>query len=104
MLLKAGRQNPFIEGLWKHLPADVGQERAPEGATVDLGQLLPANHGYYAFTGSLTTPPCSEDVSWFVLKTPMEISKSEEAVFANKYANNARPVQPLNGRSLRVSK
>ena len=37
VLLKAGRQNPFIEGLWKHLPADVGQERAPEGATVDLG-------------------------------------------------------------------
>jgi len=104
VLLKRGRQNPFIEGLWKHLPADVGQERAPEGATVDLGQLLPANHGYYAFTGSLTTPPCSEDVSWFVLKTPMEISKSEEAVFANKYANNARPVQPLNGRSLRVTK
>jgi carbonic anhydrase len=104
VLLKSGHQNPFIEALWKDLPADEGQEHAPQGARVDLGQLLPANRGYYTFTGSLTTPPCSEDVTWFVLKQPVEISKPEQAAFATKYAHNARPVQPLNGRAVQASK
>ena len=104
VLLKTGRDNPFIEALWKDLPADVGQEHAPEGKSVDLHELLPANRGYYTFTGSLTTPPCSEDVTWFVLKQPVEISKSEESAFAKKYAHNARPVQPLNGRAVQASR
>jgi len=90
--------------LWKDLPADVGQEHAPEGKTVDLRQLLPANRGYYTFTGSLTTPPCSEDVTWFVLKQPVEISKPEEARFTTRYTHNARPVQPLNGRAVQATR
>ena len=104
VLLKTGRDNPFIEALWKNLPADVDQEHAPQGATVDLRQLLPADHGYYTFSGSLTTPPCSEDVTWFVLKKPVEISKPEEAAFATKYAHNARPVQPLHGRAVQATR
>ncbi len=84
VLLKTGHENPFIETLWKNLPADVGQEHAPEGATVELTQLLPANRAYYTFT--------------------VEISKPEEAAFAAKHAHNARPVQPLNGRSVQVSR
>jgi len=103
VLLKTGHENPFIEALWKYLPADVGQEHA-EGATVDLRQLLPADRGYYTFAGSLTTPPCSEEVTWLVLKNPVEISKPEEAAFKAKYAHNARPVQPLNGRVVQVSR
>jgi len=104
VLLKRGHQNPFIEAVWKNLPLDVEQEHVPEGATVDVSQLLPANRAYYTFTGSLTTPPCSEDVTWFVLKTPAEITKPEEAAFAAKYPNNARPVQPLNGRVVQASR
>jgi carbonic anhydrase len=104
VLLKTGQANPFIEALWKDLPADVGQEHRREGATVDLRQLLPADRGYYAFTGSLTTPPCSEEVAWLVLKQPVEISKPEEAAFAAKYAHNARPIQPLNGRTVQISR
>jgi carbonic anhydrase len=104
VLLKTGHQNPFIEALWKDLPSEVGQEHAPQGASVDLRQFLPANRGYYRFSGSLTTPPCSEDVTWFVLKQAMEISKPEETAFATKYAHNARPVQPLNGRAVQASR
>jgi carbonic anhydrase len=104
VLLKTGHPNPFIEALWKYLPADVGQEHPADGATVDLRQLLPADRGYYTFAGSLTTPPCSEEVTWLVLKNPVEISKPEEAAFKAKYAHNARPVQPLNGRLVQVSR
>ena len=71
---------------------------------LDLRNLLPAQRGYYRFTGSLTTPPCSEDVTWLVLKTPVQISQAEQAAFAAKHAHNARPVQPLNGRTVEVSR
>jgi carbonic anhydrase len=104
VLLKTGRVNPFIEALWKNMPADVEKEHVPEGAAVDLNHLLPADRGYYTFSGSLTTPPCSEDVTWFVLKHQAEISKLEEQVFAAKYAHNARPVQPLNGRTIQATR
>ena len=82
----------------------MGQEHTPTGMLVDLNRLLPSDRGYYTFTGSLTTPPCSEDVTWFVLKQPVEISKPEESAFAKRYAHNARPVQPLNGRSVLMSR
>jgi carbonic anhydrase len=46
VVFKLGQANPFIEALWKNLPPDVGREHAPEGARMDLNQLLPASHGY----------------------------------------------------------
>jgi carbonic anhydrase len=103
VLLKSGSENLFVEDLWKDMPADVEEEHASK-STVDLLRLLPAKRGYYTFPGSLTTPPCSEDVTWFVLKQPVTISEAELATFAKKYSHNARPVQPLNGRAVQASK
>jgi carbonic anhydrase len=65
--------------------------------------LLPTDRNYYTFDGSLTTPPCSEGVEWFVLKTPIEISIGQIATFAKFYPMNARPIQPMNGREVRES-
>ena len=56
--------------------------------------------GYYAYSGSLTTPPCSEGVRWLVLKTPSLVSIRELEIFAARYPNNARPIQPRNGRQV----
>ena len=55
-------------------------------------------------TGSLTTPPCTEGVTWLVLKSPSQISKDQVAAFAKKYPHNARPVQPLNGRVVQATR
>ncbi|HTN51085.1 MAG TPA: carbonic anhydrase family protein [Anaeromyxobacter sp.] len=104
VLFADGKANPFLEGVWKHLPAEEGKEEAPAGVTVDASSLLPASHGYYTFAGSLTTPPCTEGVTWFVLKTSVPISKDQVAAFAKKYPHNARPVQPLNGRLVQATK
>ncbi len=61
--------------------------------------ILPADTAhYYHFTGSLTTPPCSENVQWYVLKEPASASKEQIAAFRKYYVANYRPVQPLNGR------
>ncbi len=70
---------------------------------IDIGKLLPAAQGYYNFAGSLTTPPCSEEVNWFVLKTPVEMSDAQLKRFAHVYKHNARPIQPLNGRTVQES-
>jgi carbonic anhydrase len=103
VLLEEGAANPFLEKVWKHLPAKEGREDAPAGVSVDLAGLLPAARGYYTFAGSLTTPPCSEGVTWFVLKTPVTVSPAAVAAFAKRYPDNARPLQPLNGRVIQVS-
>ena len=71
---------------------------------INATSLLPATLGYYAYSGSLTTPPCSEGVRWLVLKTPSLISTRDVAIFAARYPNNARPIQPRNGRSVLSSK
>jgi len=104
VLLKVGAPSRLIDTLWKNLPSEKEQERDVQGVQVNAADLLPAStSAYYTFTGSLTTPPCSEGVTWFVLKAPTSISKDEAARFARLYPSNARPTQPVNKREIRVS-
>jgi len=65
--------------------------------------LLPGDTAYYKYMGSLTAPPCSEGVTWYVLKTPLDISPEEIHVFAKLYPHDVRPLQPLNGRVVKES-
>jgi carbonic anhydrase len=104
VLLKSGASNAFLASIWKNFPAE--KEKSIENASVSVNaeDLLPSDHAYYTFLGSLTTPPCSEGVTWYVLKTPAELSSEQVAAFAKVYPMNARPVQPLNGRELLTSK
>ena len=60
--------------------------------------------GYYTFQGSLTTPPCSEEVRWLVLKHPVKIAGKEITAFGKLYPMNARPTQPLNGRLVEATR
>jgi carbonic anhydrase len=86
------------------LPKEKGEEVTVEGVSVNAADLLPVDRGYYTFIGSLTTPPCTEPVTWFVLKTPEEISSGEVEVFAKLYPHDTRPTQKLEGRVIRESK
>ena len=74
------------------------------GNTVNMGKFLPVHHGYYTFDGSLTTPPCTENVRWFVLKTPVHASGAQLKEFKARYGHNNRPTQPLNGRVIEETK
>ena len=103
VLLDQGGANPTINTVWKNLPKQKEKEISVK-ATVDAAALLPGDKGYYTFQGSLTTPPCSEGVRWFVLKTPVKIAESEIAAFGKLYPMNARPTQPLNGRALQATR
>ncbi|MGQ3052212.1 MAG: carbonic anhydrase [Roseateles sp.] len=102
-LIQPGQANPGFESVLAHMPAHAGETLTVDGLALDLAALLPADRGYYDFDGSLTTPPCSEHVHWLVLKQPVTVSPAAIRRFRALYAANARPVQPLNGRVVRVS-
>jgi carbonic anhydrase len=104
VLLTNGVANPFINTLWQNLPKEKEVETAVDSVSINIADLLPKDRAYYTFNGSLTTPPCSEGVTWFVLKHPSSISADQVARFARSYPMNARPVQPLDGREIRASK
>jgi carbonic anhydrase len=103
VLLKAGSANATIQQLWDHMPKIEGKEEEIAGVEVNPGGLLPHDTSYFTYMGSLTAPPCSEGVTWFVLKTPVEISAEEINAFAKLYPHDVRPLQPLNGRVVKES-
>jgi carbonic anhydrase len=90
--------------LWKDLPKEKEKIEVEKDVQIDADGLLPADHSYYTFSGSLTTPPCSEDVTWFVLKHPVSVSAAEIEQFSKLYRNDARPTQPVYGRVVLESK
>ena len=102
VLLAAGRANSLISLLWEHLPK-AKETETTANLKIDLADLLPPNLAYYTYRGSLTTPPCSEGVTWFVLRDPMSVSQDQIDRFSKLYPMNARPVQPLNGRQVRAT-
>ena len=104
VLLARGKANPLIKTLWANLPKVKETESVLEAVRVNAADLLPKSKAYYTFAGSLTTPPCSEDVTWFVMRHPTSISTDELTRFAKFYPMNARPTQALNGREVSASK
>jgi carbonic anhydrase len=100
VLIEKGSEHPVIQTLWNYMPLKVGMSSAPPNAIIDLTKLLPEKHGYYTFRGSLTTPPCSENVRWVVMKNPIQISQQQIDLFVSHYPYNARPVQPANDRRI----
>ena len=104
VLLDSGGASALIDSTWKNLPKEKEKEALVQNVTIDASDLLPRSRGYYTFQGSLTTPPCSEDVTWLVLKTPVKIAANEIAAFGKIYPTNARPTQPVNGRDIRATR
>ncbi|MDD5250921.1 MAG: carbonic anhydrase family protein [Rhodocyclaceae bacterium] len=103
--LEKGSENPLIQAIWNNLPLDQDQEVAPSWV-IDPNLLLPPpeRRAYYTYMGSLTTPPCTEDVLWMVFKQPVQVSPQQIGIFSRLYNNNARPVQPSNGRLIKENR
>ena len=104
VLIHAGEPNAFLKQVFDHFPPKGTPETKVADATVSLGDFLPQKHGYYTYDGSLTTPPCSEHVRWFVLKSPVQASATQVQQFAARYPHDARPVQPLNDRTVAATR
>ena len=100
VFLKKGNTNPLIDLVWQNLLPEREKAVDVSGVTLNAKGLLPADRGYYTFSGSLTTPPCSEGVTWYVMKNPVALSEAQVAAFAKLYPRNARPIQASNDRKI----
>jgi len=98
-----GKENPVIKTLWEHVP-EPGKEQKVEALKVNAMDLLPADHGYYSFRGSLTQPLCNEGVAWFLMQNAIEMSEGQIAEYKKYYHDSARPLQPVNARPVIQSK
>ncbi|MDP1526732.1 MAG: carbonic anhydrase family protein [Rhodocyclaceae bacterium] len=101
VLMEKGMEHPIIQTLWNYMPLEVGMESQPPDVLIDLNRLLPEKRDYYTYMGSLTTPPCTENVLWMVFKTPVPVSPEQIGIFSRLYPNNARPVQPTHDRLIK---
>jgi carbonic anhydrase len=101
VLLDPGVANTLINKVWTYMPLDTSDRVRLPGGIIDMNELLPKDRRYYQFIGSLTTPPCTEGVLWMVMKQPTALSREQIRLFQQLFPNNARPVQPINGRAVR---
>jgi len=104
ILFKAGAPNPLLETLWRNIPSEKGKTVESSAVSVNIKDLLPSQHGYYTYRGSLTTPPCTEGVTWYVLKSTTSLSNEQLAAFGKVYSHNNRPTQKLAQREVLESK
>ena len=98
VLLQEGNENPGIKTLWSYAPPKEGPEVAPDNVAFNPNNLLPREMEFFHYDGSLTTPPCTEKVKFFILKSQVNISKDQITQFPFKM--NARPIQALNDRKI----
>jgi carbonic anhydrase len=97
-----GRPNATLATLWQHLPKTAGTT-AKITDMVNPGGLLPADRGYWTYTGSLTAPPCTEGVRWFVFEEDLSVSRDQWRAFAAIYKVNSRPLQDTHGRRIEAN-
>ncbi|MCL7706733.1 carbonic anhydrase family protein, partial [Enterobacter kobei] len=98
VMFDKGAANPELDKLWSVMPQQAEQNISIK-QDLNLNKLLPVNKTYWRFSGSLTTPPCSEGVTWIVLKHPLTLSAEQLEKFTHTmHHDNNRPVQALHGR------
>lgn len=102
VLLERGKANPMIQSVWNNLPLEKQMTVSPS-IVLDVNEILPEQREYFTYMGSLTTPPCTEDVLWLVMKQPMTASPQQMALFSRLYPLNSRPVQASHGRMIKES-
>jgi len=103
VILQEGEDNKALEIVWKHLPAKEAPEKSV-GEQVNALDFLPDDQTTFRYIGSLTMPPCTEGVGWFVMATPVYISAQQLAAFRAIFNSNNRPVQALQNHQVVTDK
>lgn len=98
VLLKQGAENATIKKLWSELPKEENEKKTVAALTINAKGFLPKRTSYWHYEGSLTTPPCSETVNWFVMKDAVTVSEDQIKTFTTLFPNNARPALPVGRR------
>jgi len=101
VLFKACEENNTISQLWRKLPSKAGKKNKLS-RKINVLNMLPRNRGYYNYSGSLTTPPCSEGVNWMVLRNTVPVSDAQVKAFTDIFAKSVRPVQEKHHRVVKT--
>jgi len=97
-LIPGPRVNQILRRVLEHAPGVAGESFYGRQVGVNPLFLLPGRKDYFTYEGSLTRPPCTEGVRWFVMRTPLEVAAEDLNRLANLVGQNARPLQQLGGR------
>ena len=100
VFMEIGAYNSALALIVDNFPSEPGETVHLEHITIDIDELLPVDDKYYRYSGSLTTPPCWEDVRWFVMVEPIELSEEQVAKSNYGLVANNRPIQPLHERQV----
>jgi len=99
VLYDVGVADPMLGSLWTYLPTDPGKPVPLPDLLINAQDLQPPTEDFYAYSGSLTTPPCTEGVTWLVYSSPLSISAEQADAFERLVGPNARPMQPRHDRN-----
>jgi carbonic anhydrase len=97
-----GNPNAVLAMLWPHLPQKPKTSEKISDM-VNPGGFLPVDRGYWTYTGSLSTPPCTEGVRWFVFESDISLSLEQLRAFTILFRMNSRPLQDPHGRRIEAS-
>ena len=95
--------DPVLYKIYKGTHTICGRRFEIVRVPISPVQILPADRKYFTYMGSLTTPRCTEDVLWIVMKQPVQASADQLNLFTRLYPMNARPTQASSGRTIKES-
>lgn len=99
VVFEVGAENVTLNKLLRNLPENAEDKNVLKSEVTGY-EMLPLSKDYYRFSGSLTTPPCTEGVKWLVLKNPVQLSESQLKDFTTVMPKNNRPIQDINSRTI----
>ncbi|MEN4761884.1 MULTISPECIES: carbonic anhydrase family protein [unclassified Chryseobacterium] len=100
VMVKEGKENSYFEKL-KVFKTLAKEKKEDTDIIFNPEKMYPKNKSYFTYAGSLTTPPCSDNVTWIVFKNPIEMTEDEiEDIAKHLPKSNNRSIQPLNGRKV----
>ncbi|ONI46444.1 hypothetical protein AN641_00090 [Candidatus Epulonipiscioides gigas] len=97
VLFNVGEENSAFETMLD----EIEDEDLTNGFEMQVSELLPEDLAFYHYIGSLTTPPLSENVEWYVLSEQLEISQEQLDRFNEYYIGNSHDTQDLNNRPVK---
>lgn len=98
VLYDVGVADPMLGSLWAYLPSDPGPAVPLPDLLINAQDLLPSTEDFYVYSGSLTTPPCTEGVTWMIYSSPLSVSAEQADAFERLIGPNARPLQVRHDR------
>lgn len=99
ILFDKGAENAALAPVFSAMPSSEGKTSL--NGSLDVAAMIPTeDKGFYNYSGSLTTPPCSEGVNWNVVKARSSVSDAQVAAFTNMFPKSIRPVQAVHGRMI----